>query len=160
MTLIPRRFPIWFTRRTVRLGALAMLTALVLGIFPIPASAGLVVQVQNSIAQSGGTGSFDVVIYATSGSFDVSGFQVELSVDAGSGVTFTDATVDTTTAPYIFTTFQSSPPFALSSFPTTDLIVADGDLTAPGFVTISSSPAMTFGIEHVTFAVAPARPMG
>jgi hypothetical protein len=159
MTLFQRRFPVSVHGRRAISLTLAVLTALMLGVFPTPASAGLILQVENASAQAGGTGSFDVVIYSTSGSFDVSGFQVELSVGGSSGVTFTDASVNTA-APYIFTSFQSSPPFALSSLPTTDLIVSDADMTSPGVVTVSSSPAVTYGIEHVTFAVAAGTPDG
>ena len=75
-------------------------------------------------------------------------------------MTFTGASVNTTTAPYLFTTLQSPPPFVLGLLPSNDLIVADGDLTAPGFVTVSSSPAVTFGIEHVRFDVAAGTPAG
>ena len=51
----------------------------------------------------------------------VATFFVEVSVPSGSGVQFTDATVNTTAAPYIFGTFQSPPPdtFSISSFPNT-----------------------------------------
>jgi hypothetical protein len=160
MTIFKRCFRVSVRERLFALWTVSALTAFVLGVSPAPVSAGLVLQVENASAQAGGTGSFDVVIYATSGSFDVSGFQVELSVDRGSGVTFTSASVNTTTAPYIFTTLQSSPPFALSSFPTTDLIVSDADMTLPGTVTVSSSPPVTYGIENVTFAVAAGTPDG
>ena len=130
-----------------------------LGLLPTPASAGLILQVENAVATSGGTGSFDVIIYATSDPFDVKAFQVELSVAAGSGVTFTDASVATTAAFYIFTTFQSAPPFAISPLPSNDLIVADADMMSPGDV-YGSAAAVTYGIEHVTFAVAAGTPGG
>ncbi len=160
MTSFQRRLPASVRERLVGTATFFLLMALMPGVFPTPASAGLILQVQDATVQSGGTGSLDVVIYATYGFFDVSGFQVELSVDGGSGVTFTGATVDTTAAPYIFTTFQSAPPFTIGSLPTTDLMVADGDMTAPGTVTVSSAPTSLFGIEHVRFTVAAGTPNG
>jgi hypothetical protein len=138
----------------------ATLIACGLGLTSAPAYAELVLQVENATAQAGGTGSFDVVLSATSGSFAISGFSVELAVDPSSGITFTGASVDTTTEPYIFTTLQSAPPFALGAFPTTDFTVADADMSAPGYVTLSAGGTATLGIEHVTFAVAAGTPGG
>jgi PEP-CTERM motif len=160
MTSFQRRFPVSVRKRFASVWTVSVLTALVVGAFSTQASAGLILQVENVSAQSGATGAFDVVVYATSGSFDVSGFQVELSVGGGSGVTFADASVNTTTAPYIFTTLQSSPPFSPGPFPGNDLIVSDADMTSPGFVTVSSSPAVTLGIAHVSFGVSAGTPAG
>ena len=160
MTPLHRRFAVLILKRLVRLGTACVLTASLLVFLPTPASAGLILQVEHAVATSGGTGSFDVVMYATSDSFDVTAFQVELSVAAGSGVTFTAASVATTAASYIFTTFQSAPPFAISPLPSNDLIVADADMISPGFVTVSGAAAVTYGIEHVTFAVAAGTPGG
>ncbi len=147
-------------RRLVASVAAAALIGFGLGLTDTPASAGLVIQVENAAAQAGGTGSFDVVISATSGSFDVSAFSVELSVDPGSGIQFTDASVNTTNESYVFGTLQSAPPFAVGSLPTTDLIVADSEMTAPGYVTLAGPPTETLGLEHVTFTVAPGTPGG
>ena len=129
------------------------LTSLSLALMPAPASADLILQVENATAQAGGTGSFDVVLSATSGSFDVSGFSVELSVDPGSGITFTGVSENTTSAPYLFTTLQT-PPLTFATFPVSDFTASDSSATAPGFVTLEGPPTMTFGLEHVTFAVA------
>jgi hypothetical protein len=145
--------------RTLFFRALFTLAALASSLYPRVASAGLVIEVENASAQAGGTGSFDVVLAATSGTFDVSAFSVELSVAAGSGVTFTGASVDTTTAPYLFTTLQE-PPLTFDSFPTNDFTASDSDMTSPGFVTLSGPPTTTFGVENVTFAVAPGTPAG
>ena len=138
---------------------LAAVSVLILGLFPAPTSAGLILQVANASAKAGGTGSFDVVLAATDGTFQVSAFSVELSVAAATGVTFTGASVDTMTAPYLFTTLQA-PPLTFATFPTTDFTASDSSMTSPGFVTLSGPPTETAGVEHVTFAVAAGTPAG
>jgi hypothetical protein len=130
------------------------LAALVLGVFPTPARAAPILQVQNSSALAGGAGSFDVVLTVTEGTFQVSGFSVDLTVPSGSGVTFTGASINTTTAPYIFTTLQA-PPLTFATFPTTDFTASDSSMTSPGYVTLSAPPSRTVGLEHVSYAVAP-----
>jgi len=148
------------TRGRVGLGfTLTALIAVVLALVPTPVSAGLVLQVENASAQAGGTGSFDVVLAATSGSFAVSAFSVELSVDSGSGVTFTGASVNTTSEPYIFTTLQA-PPLTFGSFPTFDFTASDSDMTSPGYVTLSAAGTAILGVENVTFDVTPGTPAG
>src|SRR4051794_6464344 len=97
------------------------ISALSLAFGPSPARAALILTVANSTALTGGTGSFDVVLSSTSGTFAVSGFAVELSVSGASGVRFTAANVNTTAAPYIFGTLQS-PPLTFNTFPNTDFI--------------------------------------
>lgn len=137
---------------------LTALTALLLGLFPAPASADLVLSVGNASAQAGGTGSFDVVLSATnSETFQVAGFSVELAVAPSSGVSFTAASALTTTAPYIFTTLQL-PPLTFSSFPNYDFIASDSYLSSPGYVTLSAP--VTVGLENVSFAVAAGTPAG
>jgi PEP-CTERM motif len=148
-----------FRRRLVSGLTLLALAVFMLSLMPPPAAAGLILQVENATAQAGGTGSFDVVLAATDGTFQVSGFSVELSVAAGSGVTFTGASVDTTTAPYVFTVLQE-PPFTFATFPTTDFTVSDSSMTSPGYVTLMGPPTVTVGIEHVTFAVGSGTPDG
>jgi len=132
--------------------------ALLLCCGPTPARAGLVVQVLSSSAPVGGTGSFDVDLSNIGGStsYGVSGFSVELSVSTGSGVSFAGANVNTS-APYIFGTLQS-PPLARSTFPSHDFIAADSSLTAPYFTTLN--PGSTFGLEHVSYSVAPGTKLG
>jgi PEP-CTERM motif-containing protein len=145
--------------RLVARFTLTALIAILLNLFPAPASAGLILQVENASAQAGGTGSFDVVLSATAGSFPVAGFSVELSVAPTSGISFTTVSVDTTTAPYIFTTLQS-PPLTFASFPTNDFIGSDSYMSSPGYVTLSAPPTVTVGLEHVAFAVAAGTPSG
>ena len=160
MTSVHRRFPISVRNRLVSLWALLVLTTLMLGVWPTPVSAGLILQVQDVAAQSGGTGSFDVVIYATSGSFDVSGFQVELSVDSGSRRDLHggkrqhhDRALPLHDAPVTPTVRSRS------------LAEQRSDRRRWGpdgarFRDRSSSPAVTFGIEHVRFDVAAGTPAG
>ena len=165
MILFDQRFltsaPSQAARRRLVVGFTpTVLIAILLGVLPAPASAaGLVLQVENASAQAGGTGSFDVVLSATDGSFQVAGFSVELSVAPGSGISFTAVGVATATAPYIFTTLQS-PPLTFSSFPTNDFIGSDSSMSSPGYVTLSAPPTVTVGLEHVAFAVAAGTPSG
>src|SRR5262249_19242909 len=78
-----------------------------------PCRAGLSLEVLNSTAPAGGTGSLDVLLTNndSTGSmpFQITGFSAELSVSPTSGITFTSADTNTT-APYIFGSLQS-PPF-------------------------------------------------
>lgn len=131
--------------------AVAVVAALLLCGAPTPARGALIVQVQNSIASPGGTGSFDVTLADTAGTFAVSGFQVKLSVLGVSGVQFTGVNGSTTAAPYLFGTVQF-PPLSFDTFPNTTFTASDSDATPPFFVTLTAG--QTFGLEHVTYSVA------
>jgi hypothetical protein len=89
----------------------------------------------------------------------VSAFSLELSVDPASGVSFTGASVNTTSEPYLFTTLQS-PPLTFGSFPTFDFTASDSDMNSPGYVTLSAAGIAIVGVENVTFAVAPGTAAG
>ncbi len=121
-----------------------------------PAHAQLVMQVESSTAAPGGTGLFDVILSDISGTFQVGGFSTEVSVPAGSGVMFTNATTSTALE-YIFGSLQS-PPFTFNSFPNTDTTVSDTDFTAPGFVTLTTGNMV--GLGHFAYSVAPGTPTG
>jgi hypothetical protein len=136
--------------RLVATGAIALFAALLLFTAPTPARAGLVLQVENSSAPPGGTGSFDVILSDTAGTFAVSGFQVELSVPGASGVHFSGVDTSTTTAPYLFGTLQT-PPLSFDTFPNTTFTASDSDATPPFFVTLN--PGDEFGLAHVTYTV-------
>ncbi len=140
-----------------RLAAPVLIVSLSL-VASTPVRANLMLTVASSTAAAGGTGSFDVVLSSlvTDPTYTISGFSVELGVAASSGVKFTAATV-ATAAPYIFGTLQSSP-FSFSSFPTTDFIASDADMASPGYVSLA--PGMTYGLEHVTYSVAPGTTAG
>ncbi len=120
--------------------------------------ASLVIQVQNSTAEVGGVGAFDVVLVNTGGSFDVSAFSFELSIAAGSGVSFTGATTDTALAPYLFTSLQESP-FTFNAFPTHTFIASDSSWTAPGYVTLDQTGQIV-GLARVSYAVASGAAVG
>src|SRR5262249_36905023 len=144
MTQLPSTAPP--SRRAIRpfsnlAAALAILALLAPG--ARPARAEMVIQVADSSSAPGGTGSFDVTLQNTGGTFQIAGFSVELSVPAGSGASFTGVTVDTVAAPYLFGTLQL-PPFSFDTFPTQDFSATDVDLTAPGFIT--SNPSDVFGL--------------
>jgi hypothetical protein len=138
--------------------ALVALVMLALG-NGAPARAGLVIQVDSATAPAGGSGTFDVVLGDTSGTFQIGGFSIELTVPGASGVTFTAADTNTSPEVYVFGTYQSSPlPFATGPFPNTDFVAGDADLTPPGFVTLNSGDLV--GLAHVSFSVANGTPPG
>lgn len=152
---IPSRFSAVLDARAARRRLLSVaflsLAAIVAGVFPAPARADLLIEVQNTIASAPGTGAFDVTLVDSGGTFNVSGFSIGLSVSPGSGVTFTGVDVSTTTAPYLFGTLQS-PPLSFTSFPSTSLIALDTDNTAPFFVTLHTGDV--FGLAEVFYKVA------
>jgi hypothetical protein len=116
------------------------------------ARADLLMQVSDSTALVGGTGSFEVSLTSTGGSFDVAGFSFELSVLGASGVTFTGVDTSTVINPYIFGTFQSPPPFSFDTFPNTSFTASDVDFALPGFTTLNSGD--TFALGRVTYQIA------
>ncbi len=143
---------------TTTIARLAAVAVLALAVSAAPARADLTISVLDSTVSAGGTGSFDVVLQDTGGTFQVGGFQIELAVGAGSGLTFTAADTNTL-EPYIFGTYQSAPfPFAPNPFPNMDFVAGDTDMTAPGFVTLN--PGDVLGLAHVSFAVAAGTPPG
>jgi hypothetical protein len=132
--------------------------ALMIGIGPTSARAGLALSVVDSTASPGGSGSFDVILANIGGttSYQVSIFSVELSVAGSSGVNFLDAEVNTA-APYIFGTLQS-PPLSFGPFPSQDFVASDSSMTSPFFTTLNVGDV--YGLEHVTYSVAPGTALG
>src|SRR5579871_1548598 len=65
------------------------------------ARADLVLSMTSASAGAGGSGSFDVVLTDTGGNFNVAGFNFEITT-SNTDVTFTDITINTVAAPYIF----------------------------------------------------------
>lgn len=138
------------------------------------ATAGLVLQVNNSTAAPGGTGSFDVVLRNDPSSDDsgsspqtISAFSFGLAVDPDSGVTFTGADTATTSAGYIFTTYQQAgTPFAFSTdgegndpFPGTSFQAGDA-VNDPATESITLAVGQTVGLGHVSYAVAAGTSIG
>jgi PEP-CTERM motif len=141
------------SQRVLRASLRALtLAAIVSVVAAAPARADLIMQVADSVAAPGGTGSFNVVLIDTGGTFSVAGFSVELSVPAASDVLFTSVDALTGIPPYIFGSLQSVP-FSFDTFPTNHFVASDALLTAPGFVTLN--PGDVFGLAHVNYSVAP-----
>ncbi len=131
------------------------LAAMLIGLGPTLAKADLILMSLDSTAPVSGTGSFDVALANIGGTtvINVSAFSVELSLPDSSGVSFTGVNTNTAASnPYIFGTLQS-PPLTFNSFPTTNFIVSDSSATPPFFVSLN--PGDLYGLEHVTYAVAP-----
>jgi hypothetical protein len=147
----------WFT------SALFLVLTGSLGFVAPCRAAGLVIQAPNLTVKAGSSGSFDVLLVDTdptgTAGFKVAGatLQIDLSGSAGSAIQFTDATINTVSATYIFT--QSTDgnnglPLFTNTLPDTTLITADtGDVVAgyPGYTTVN--PGDTFGLAHVSYTV-------
>ena len=93
--------------------------------------AGLVIEAPNIAVAPGSSGSFDVLITSTGGSFEVASDTVELSLTGLSSVSFTGVSIATAT-PYIYgansaTTAGST--FTFSTFPGTQFETFDFLLT-------------------------------
>jgi hypothetical protein len=136
------------------LAALAALS--ILALLAHPAQAAVTLIAQDSTAQAGGSGSFEVDLVNTGTTpYQVSGFNFELSLPSDSGVTFTDAEFNTA-APYIFSgnSFDEANglTLAISSLPTTDLLAGDSVNTKNSFTTVS--PGDTFGLGNISYNVA------
>jgi hypothetical protein len=122
---------------------------------------GLVMEAPNLIAAPGSSGSFDVLLVNTNpaggASFDVAADSLGLSLSGLLSVTFTDVSINTVAAPYIYvtsgTTVPGGPPLSLDAFPNTQFTAADSEFAAPGFRVVN--PGDTFGLAHVSFAISP-----
>jgi hypothetical protein len=115
--------------------------------------AGLVIEAPNISVAPGSSGSFDVLITSTAGSFGVASDTVDLSLTGLSGVSFTNVSIATVT-PYIYgalsaTTAGST--FTFSTFPGTQFETFDFILTL-GATTINSGDV--FGLVNVQYSVA------
>lgn len=118
-----------------------------------PCRAGLVIEAPTITAAPGSSGSFDVLITSTGGTFSVAADDVELSLTGLSGVSFTGVSIATAT-PYIYgansaTTEGST--FSYSTFPGTTFETFDF-LVPSGAQTIA--PGATFGLVDVQYSVA------
>jgi PEP-CTERM motif len=132
---------------------LALAIALVAACWAAPACrADLVIEAPNLTVAPGSSGSFDVLITSTSGSFEVASDTVELSLNGLSGVSFTGVSINTVT-PYIYgaesaTLFGST--FSFSTFPGTTFEVIDFLFTL-GAQPINSGDV--FGLVNVSYSV-------
>jgi hypothetical protein len=129
-------------------------------------AAGLVLEAPNLIVAAGSSGSFDVLLVNTNpaggASFDVAADSLGLALVGPLSVTFTEVSINTVAAPYIFvtsgTTVPGGLPLSLDTFPNTQFTASDSEFAAPGFRTVK--PGDTFGLAHVSFAVSPTSPIG
>jgi hypothetical protein len=117
-----------------------------------PCRAGLIVEAPTLTLAPGSSGSFDILITSTGGSFDVASDTVELTLNGLSGVSFTGASIATST-PYIYgansaTTAGST--FTFSTFPGTTLETFDF-LFPAGAQTINAGDV--FGLVNVAYSV-------
>ena len=122
-----------------------------------PARADLVYSVTAASAGAGGTGSFDVLLTDTGGDFNVAGFNFEItSPDAD--VTFTDITINTVAAPYIFAgdslLADSVTGSILENPPSTAQDAQAGDVPADFTATVLGNGDQV-GLGHVLFSIAP-----
>jgi PEP-CTERM motif len=138
----------------IRRGHVRAMLALVIALgIDASCQAGLVVEAPNITAAPGSSGSFDLLITSTGGSFEVASDVVELSLTGLSNVSFTNVSINTT-APYIYgansaTTAGST--FTFSTFPGTQFETFDFLLTL-GAQTIN--PGDFFGLVDVQYSVA------
>jgi hypothetical protein len=140
-----------FRRRLRAVLALALMVAVSFGI-GAPCRADLVIEVPNISVAPGSSGSFDVLITSTGGSFNVASDIVELSLTGLSGVSFNSVSIATST-PYIYggnsATTQGST-FTFSTFPGTSFETFDF-LYPAGAQAINSGD--TFGLVNVQYSV-------
>ena len=106
----------------------------------------------------GDTGVFDVLLTNTgSGSIDVAGFNFEIST-SDTDVAFTDITINTLAAPYIFSgdSLLAAPVSGsiLESPPSTAQDAQAGDFPADGMATVLGA-GDEVGLGHVLFSIAP-----
>jgi hypothetical protein len=123
-----------------------------------PARGDLILQVLDSSAVSGGSGSFDVVFEETNGGTDaITSHTVELSILSSAGITFTGANTNTDAIaePYIYGSLQN-PPFTTASFPNTQFDASDTFVNAPFQAVLNDGDVA--GAAHITYAVASGTP--
>ena len=128
----------------------------------LPVHAALTIQAPVLSAAAAGSGSFDVSITNTGPSaVDIEADSVELGID-GTGVQFTDATVNTA-VPYIYSDsldadFGQPMDNTGVPFPKNDLIAEDVVGLSINFATIN--PGDTLGLVHVSYSVDPTAALG
>jgi hypothetical protein len=176
---LPRHRPAYFpptpARRVERRTRLALAVALVLaaGLWDATSgrAGGLVIEAPNLVGVVPGTsGTFDVLLVDTDPTgtpgYNLAGdsLQVVLSGSAGSSIQFTNATINTVSAPYIFTQSldgNNGFPLFTNTLPSTVLMTSDvGDVIGsyPGYTTVN--PGETFGLANVSYTVSTSAPAG
>lgn len=136
-----------------RRASLSMLV-LILTCSLVQAQANLRIIVNSVVVPPTSTGNtFEVSItnVGNAASAPLAAFSFGLSVPGASGITFTNATINTVTNSYLFLGQSSTPPFSNNSFPNQSFIATDIYAASGG---ISVNPGQTFGLGLITFDVA------
>jgi hypothetical protein len=109
-------------------------------------ASGLVIQANGFAVQPDTSGSFDVLLVDTdpagSPAYHIAGDSIKVSLSAQggsfiSGVSFTNVTINTTSAPYIYadsSTQALGVPLSLDTFPNTSFTVSDTEFASPGYL--------------------------
>ncbi|MGO9601017.1 MAG: hypothetical protein ACLP7Q_23800 [Isosphaeraceae bacterium] len=127
-------------------------------------ASGLVIEVPNVIAPPGTSGSFDVLLADTdpvgSPGIHVAADSIGFSIDGSSGVSFTNATINTTSAPYIYVdSGTQGGPLSLDAFPNTSFTASDSEFAIPpGYRLVNQGDE--FGLMNVSYTVSASAPNG
>jgi len=128
-------------------------------------ASGLVIEVPNVIAQPGTSGSFDVLLADTDPvgglGIHVAGDAIGFSIVGSSGVSFTNATINTLSAPYIYVDSLDQVqglPLSTNPFPNTSFIASDSEFASPFFRLVN--PGDVFGLMNVSYTVSASAPNG
>jgi hypothetical protein len=120
------------------------------------AGAGIVVSVQSVSANRGTTGNtLEVDVQNTGASVDIASFSFEISVPVSSGVSFSGADTNTSTASYIFAGNSGFGPNIATATGTT---LDASDLAVVGSTTLGTGATLALG--RVIFDVASSAPLG
>jgi hypothetical protein len=126
---------------------------------------GLVISAPDLTATPGSTGSFDVLLTNTNptggASYDVAGDSFQLQLSGPLDASFTDVSINTVAAPYIYVTSgttQGGGPLSLDTFPNMLFTASDSEFASPGFRTVN--PGDVFGLAHVSYSISSTTPNG
>jgi hypothetical protein len=145
---------------------MALVLTMALGTTSPCRAAGLVIRAPDLTATAGSSGSFDILLANTNlaggTSYDVSADSFGLSLSGPLSITFTDVTISTVVAPYIYvtsaTTVPGGQPLSLDSFPNMQFTASDFETASPFFRTLN--PGDKFGLAHVSYTVSSTTPNG
>jgi hypothetical protein len=147
----------WFLLRRGHLRGVLVLATVVAAALGVgaPCRADLVIEAPNLTVTPGSTGSFDVLIASTGGTFSVAADDIELDLSGLSSVSFTGISINTVT-PYIYGTNSAS-----LNGSTFIINVSSNDVEAFDFLfptgaqTIDTTPPNNvFGLLNVQYTVA------
>ncbi len=146
---VPLAYRSWRCIPALVAAALILSTAL-------PARAGIIVSVESVSANQGTTGNaLEVDVQNTGAPVDIASFSFEISVAAGSGITFTGADINTSVNTYIFAGNSAQGP---NIDTLTGTILDASDNAASGSTTLGTNSTLALG--RVLFDVAALAPVG